>query len=103
MHNENAQLLTIFTESIIETRLVDDIETHGAMGYTISNAKGKGSKGARAGSWRANSNIRVEIICDPDFADKFTQHLKETYYDNYAMVAFISDIEVLRPQKFMAK
>ncbi len=103
MNNENAKLITIYTESILESRLIDDIEEHGAMGYTISNAKGKGSNGTRAGSWEANSNIRVEIICDANFATHFTRHLQKTYYDNYGMVAFTNDIEVLRPQKFSAK
>ncbi len=103
MKNENAKLITIYTESVLESRLIDDIEEHGAMGYTISNAKGKGSSGSRAGSWEANSNIRVEIICDANFARHFTQHLQKTYYDNYGMVTFTSDIEVLRPQKFCAQ
>ena len=26
--------------------------------------------------------------------------LRERYYDNYAMILFLSDIEVLRPEKF---
>jgi len=103
MNNENAQLITIYTESILESSLIEDIQEHGAMGYTISNAKGKGSSGSRAGSWEANSNIRIEIICDADFAQHFTRHLQKTYYENYGMVAFISDIQVLRPQKFIAQ
>lgn len=100
MGNENVKLLTIYTESALESSLIDDIEEKGAVGYTITNARGKGSSGVRSASWEANSNIRIEIICDADLAKELAKHLQRHYYDNYAMVTFISDIEVLRPEKF---
>lgn len=100
MTNDNARLLTIYTEAALESRLIADIEKYNAPGYTISNARGKGSHGSRAASWEANSNIRVEMICHAELARQFALYLQETYYDNYAMVTFISDIEVLRPNKF---
>jgi hypothetical protein len=101
MKTHTIKLLTIFTETALESLLINDLEQHGALGYTITNARGKGSKGVRSGSWEANSNIRIEVICTEDLAKALTDHLQEKYYDNYAMVAFItSEIEVLRPEKF---
>ena len=100
MENKNAKLLTIFTEASLESRLVNDIERLGGYGYTITNARGRGGQGSRQASWEANSNIRVEIICNTDFADEMGQYLQEEYYNNYAMVTFISDVQVLRPEKF---
>lgn len=100
MTNENARLLTVFTEAALESHLIKDIEELGAPGYTITNARGKGSRGLRSASWEANSNIRLEIICSSELADIISEHLKNTYYENYAMVLFHSDIEVLRPEKF---
>ena len=100
MTEPTIKLLTIFTETAIESLLINDLEEHGAQGYTITNARGKGSKGVRAASWEANSNIRIEIICTEKVAEKLIQHLQEKYYDNYAMVAFTCDVSVLRPEKF---
>ncbi|MFT7688345.1 MAG: nitrogen regulatory protein PII [Candidatus Azotimanducaceae bacterium] len=100
MATEDAILLTIFTEAALETSLVADIEKLGAQGYTITNARGKGSRGLREASWEANSNIRIEIICSGEIAKKITSHLQKTYYDNYAMVTFTTNVDVLRPEKF---
>lgn len=100
MNNNNTKLLTIVTEAALESRLVNDIEQLGALGYTITNARGKGSRGLRGGSWEASANIRVEVICGPDLANLLANHLQNKYYDNYAMVTFTSDVEVLRPNKF---
>jgi nitrogen regulatory protein PII len=95
------KLLTIFTEAALENTLIRDIERFGATGYTISEARGKGTRGARNASWEANSNIRLEIICDDETAETITAFLQEQYYDNYAMTIFTVDVTVLRPAKFL--
>ncbi len=100
MNDQQTLLFTILTEAALESRLIQDIEQLGAPGYTISNARGKGSRGLRSGSWEANANIRIEIICGPELADKLAKHLQKMYYDNYAMVTFTCDVNVLRPEKF---
>jgi len=100
MKTKNATLITIFTEAALENSLINDIEKLGAPGYTITNARGKGSRGLRGAAWEANSNIRVEIICSNSVAKKITTHIEETYYENYAMVSFSTEVSVLRADKF---
>ena len=100
MTGHNRKLLTVITEAAIETRLLGDLERLGAHGYTVTDARGKGSRGMRNAGWEASANIRVEVICSDDTAQALAAHLREHYYDNYAMVLFISDIEVLRLEKF---
>lgn len=94
------KLLTIITESEIEEHLLQDIDRLGAKGYTISSAKGKGEKGVRNAVWNANSNVKIEIVCDNNICEKIIEFLKENYLKNYAMILFISDVNVLRPKKF---
>lgn len=89
---ENNTLLTIFTESALETQLVADITKLGAPGYTITNARGRGSSGVRSGSWEANSNIRVEILCNEALAVVLAEHMQDNYGGNYAMVIFSTPI-----------
>lgn len=94
------RLVTIITEAALENMLLDDIEALGAHGYTVSEARGKGSRGVRSGSWGASANIRVEIVCDADTAQAIIGHMSERYYNDYAMILFAQDVEVLRPDKF---
>jgi len=94
------KLLTVITEAALETHLTRDLNQLGAPGYTITNARGRGQRGVRQASWETDSNIRVEVICDDETADRIARHLKERYYDNYAMILTLCDVEVLRPEKF---
>jgi len=100
MHQHQRRLLTIVTESAIESHLLRDIERWGAHGYTITEARGKGARGVREGNWEANRNIRLEVVCDDSTAERIAAGLRERYYDNYAMILYLSHVEVLRPEKF---
>ncbi len=94
------KLMTIVTEAVIEQPLLKDLERLGAHGYTVTSARGKGSRGVRNAGWEADGNIRIEVVCDLDTATSIAAHLKERYYDNYAMVMLLSDVQVMRPDKF---
>ncbi len=94
------KLLTVVTESALENLLVQDIERLGAHGYTITDARGKGSRGVRNASWDPSGNIRLEVVCDAKTAEAIAAHLRLRYYDNYAMILMTTDVEVLRPEKF---
>lgn len=94
------KLLTVVTESALESQLTRDLPSLGAVGYTITNARGKGHRGVRQAGWEADRNIRVEIVCDGETARRIAAHLRERYYDNYAMILWVSDVEVMRPRKF---
>jgi len=94
------KLLTIITEAALEGTLVRDIERLGAHGYTITDARGKGRRGVRSAGWEATSNIRIEVLCDAETATALAIHLREHYYQNYAMTLFLLDVGVWRPEKF---
>ena len=100
MQTERRKLVTIVTEAPLEQNLLKDLERLGAGGYTITDARGKGSRGVRNAQWEHSGTIRVEVLCDAPTAAAIAAHLKDRYYDDYAMVLFISDVEVLRPAKF---
>ena len=93
-------LLTIVTEAVVEPPLLRDLERWGVRGYTVSDARGKGSRGTRDGAWDEAANIRIETICSRERAEQILGQLKAQYYANYAMVTFLTEIEVLRPDKF---
>lgn len=100
MNSSMRKLLTIITEAALESVLIKDLERLGVRGYTITDARGKGSRGMRDAAWGESSNIRIEVVCDAATAEAIAAHLQARYYENYAMILFVSDVAVLRPEKF---
>jgi nitrogen regulatory protein PII len=100
MSNHIRQLVTIITEAVLESELTRLLERLGARGYTITEARGKGSRGIRDAGWDEVRNLRLEVLCDEDVADAIMDHLQQHYYDNFAMVMFSCEVKVRRGDKF---
>lgn len=100
MAENTRKLVTIVTEAVLETELCREIKRLGARGYTITNARGAGSRGVRDAGWDTSRNVRIEVVCAPEVAECIEACLRERYFDSYAMIAFTSDVAVLRPDKF---
>ena len=100
MLNADRKLVTIITEAVLEGELCDFLADLGASGYTVTNARGSGSRGVRSAGWSASSNVRIEVVCSEELAAKIAKAVSERYYADYAMILFESDIHVLRPDKF---
>ena len=93
-------LLTVICEAALEKKLLADLENLGAPGWTLSDARGRGSRGVRSAGWDTEGNIRLEVICARDLAERIAEHLQQRYYANYAMVCYLAEVQVLRPEKF---
>lgn len=93
-------LLTLISEAALEQQLCKDILKLGAHGYTITDARGRGSRGVRDASWSEAGNIKLEVICERAVAERILEHCRQHYYDNYALVATLAEVEVMRGGKF---
>ena len=100
MDSIHRKLLTIVTEALLETSITEALNELGVSGYTIVNARGLGSRGVRDAGWASSGNIRVEIVCDAAMAERIAESLRNKFYANYAMILYIGDVTVLRPDKF---
>jgi nitrogen regulatory protein PII len=100
MQHYTRRMVTIVTEAALERALVAELEALGVKGFTITDARGKGSRGTRQSDWVQEGNIRVEVICDPALADRIAEHVRDKFYANYAMILFLQDVSVLRSDKF---
>jgi nitrogen regulatory protein PII len=100
MADIDRKLITIVTEAVIEPELIEELVNLGVSGYTITEARGSGSRGVRDAGWISSGNIRIEVVCSSEMADKIAECLRKKYYDHYAMILFESDIRVLRSGKF---
>ena len=94
------KLLTIICEIDIERKLSDDVMALGAHGYTVTEARGRGAGGERDAAWGPSGNIRMEVICDAAVAQAIAERLRKNYFDHFSMVLYLSDVEVLRDDKF---
>lgn len=89
MNKNSMQLVTIVCEAILEPYLERELPELGADGYTIIDARGMGKQmGKRNGGWRKESNIRVEILCTEEVAERLISHVLSKYSENYALVVF---------------
>ncbi len=93
-------LLTVVCESSIETRVLADARRLGAHGSTASDARGWGQHGERNGGWPMSGNVRIDILCEAAVADAIAAHLQENYFRSYAMICYLSEVSVLRSDKF---
>lgn len=100
MKTNQRKLLTIITEALLESSITAALDELGASGYTVVNARGRGSRGMRDAGWESSGNIRVEVVCDAELAERIAEKFRDRFYDHYAMILYISDIAVLRPDKF---
>ncbi len=100
LQTEKRMLVTVITEAVVEQALLRDFDRLGVRGYTVSDARGRGARGVRDAAWDEAANIRIEVICARPLAETLLAHVQERYYANYAMVAFLHEIEILRPGKF---
>ncbi|CUA83656.1 MULTISPECIES: P-II family nitrogen regulator [Gulbenkiania] len=94
------KLLTIVTESVLEGQLVEDIRRLGAHGYTVCDARGGGTHGVQGGAWSFDANIRIDVVCDEAVAGAIAERCRSRYLPHYGMIVYVSEVGVLRPEKF---
>lgn len=96
------KLVTIITEGLLKEQIVALLKEHGSTGYTAVRADGEGSRGVHASHWEG-PNMKIQSITTPEVADTIMEGISEKYFDHYAVVAWLSDISVLRGEKFIPK
>ena len=87
-------LLTILSEAVLEDILIDEIMALGAKGYTISEARGRGTHGVRTGKWTAGGNIRIEVLGDNALCSKIVLRLQAEYERDYGLLMFTCPVEL---------
>jgi len=100
MQTHSRKLLVVICEAALERMLVDDARRLGAAGYTIADVRGSGRGGTREGAWEADRSIEMKVVCETAVAERFAAHVLATYGEHYAVTLYLSDVSVLRPEKF---
>lgn len=93
-------LVTITCEAAARTPVLDLLHNEGAQGWTLFPVEGEGAKGLRLGDIPESANLQIQVIVRPDKAEAILQRLHAEYFPLYTMIAFVSEVRVLRPGKF---
>ena len=92
--------VTIICELILEERVIELLRETGAHGHTAFTVRGGGHQGERIADTAETANVQIEVILKPALAEALLQRLQRDLFASYAMVAYESDVRVLRPEKF---
>lgn len=93
--------VTIIGDDTVRYRIVKEIKEMGATGYTDCVVHGQGARGVRP-RHAEPANSKIEVIATHEMAQRILEHVAKHYFDNYAMIAFLDDVVVLRAEKFGA-
>ena len=99
MHTEPSKLVTIVAETVVVEQLLASLRRIGANGYTVTDARGEGSRGRRVGEVPGD-NQRIETLVSEEVAAHILDLLAVQYFANYAVVAWTTDVHVVRGEKY---
>ena len=99
MHTVASKLVTIVAESVLEERLVAELHELGARGHTVVSSRGAGSRGIRASDPPGDS-VRIEVVASDAVTDRILDHVATRYFPHYAVIAFVTDVQVVRGEKY---
>ncbi len=94
------KLVTIVCEAYAKAAVTKLLRDVGAHGYTLFAVEGDGSRGRREADIPEFTNIQIEVIVPPEVALSLLTRLEKEFFPSYGMIAFESDVRVLRPNKF---
>ena len=94
------KLVTIICESVLEERIVELLRECGAHGHTAFDVRGSGRQGKRSADLVESGNVQIEVIVKSSVATAVLERLHQEFFAAYAMVAYESEVHVMRPEKF---
>jgi nitrogen regulatory protein PII len=94
------KLVTIVCEAHARKPLTELLREVGARGWTAFAVEGEGDKGLRLADIPETANIQLQVIVRPEVAATLLERLEKDYFPRYGMIAYASDVQVLRRGKF---
>ena len=100
MNTHPMKLVTIVCEAHAREAVTKLLREVGAHGWTLFSVEGDGSQGKRPADIPEFANIQIEVVVPSEVAEKLLARLENDFFPRYAMIAFESDVRVLRRGKF---
>ncbi len=100
MNLTDFKMLTVVCEPVVSATVIEVTRSYGATGFTVTEVYGEG-KGENSSGEVPGVKSKIEIIAEMDLALKIMDALAQKFFKNYGVILFLSDIAVLRPEKFI--
>jgi nitrogen regulatory protein P-II 2 len=100
MNTTKLRKVTIIAEAVLEDRLLREVRELGSRGYTMTAVSGEGSRGVRASEFEGK-NVQIEVLVSAVVADRLLDHLAANYFEHYAVVAYVVEVEVVRWERYI--
>ncbi|MFB5619757.1 MAG: P-II family nitrogen regulator [Nitrosopumilus sp.] len=94
------KLLTITCEILAQKNIIEILNKHEITGYTTYEVEGNGARGIRGQGFKNEKNVKVEVIMHEEKLQDVVEEISRTLFANFAIVLYVSDIGVLRAEKF---
>ena len=93
------KLVTVVCEPVLNVQIVAVAKASGATGFTITEVRGEGS-GEKSSGEIPDLKVKIEIIVEAEAAKKLMRKMADLFFENYSLITYSSDIDVLRANKF---
>jgi len=91
--------VTVVADVLLESTLLENFEKLGAKGYTCTDCRGKG-RHATADQGFTAAFVRIEMLVQPDAADKIVEYLHREIFKKYACTVCSETVDVASTDKF---
>lgn len=96
------KLVTIVAETVLRDRITRRLLERGATGFTVTESRGRGSRGIRTGDV-PGEGVRIECLVTREVAIEILGEVSERYFTDYAVIAWVTEVEVVRGEKYIRK
>ena len=95
------KLLTITCEILVQQNVIEVLNKHKVSGYTTYEVDGDGSKGIRGQGFKNEKNVKIEVVLSEQKLQDVVEEIARTFFSDYAIILYVSDVGVLRSEKFV--
>ena len=96
----NVKLLTITCEILAQKNIIEILKKHEITGYTTYEVDGNGARWLRGQGLQTEKNVKVEVIMREEKLQDVVEEISRTLFANFAIVLYVSDVGVVRTEKF---
>ena len=98
------KLVTIVGEAVVMDDIAERGLELGATGYTITEVQGHGSRSARNVNVSGGAKtLKLEFAVPAEVAVKILTDVSHEYFEHYAIIAWLSDVSVVRGEQYVRR
>ncbi|WP_144186795.1 P-II family nitrogen regulator [Elioraea rosea] len=96
------RLITILAEAEVSDRLLRDLGALGVRGWNLIHGEGHWNRALdTAGPADFDGpTVRIETVAEEKVAEAVMAHLAAAWFPRFAVFAWVTDAEVMRPGKY---